>query len=69
MTYQVTYDVGDGIYSSNMIEGRGYDVQIEAEAHAKKHGYKLCDICTLEDWEIAKRKAKGMPFQKVGEKA
>lgn len=65
MTYEVSYHVGDGIYSVNMLEGERCAVFLEAEAHAQKHGYDLCGVHPLRLDEVAERKAKGMPIKKV----
>lgn len=65
MTYEVCYHVGDGIYSVNMLDGDRSDVFVEAETHAQKYGYDLCSVTPLRLDEVAERRAKGMPFQKV----
>lgn len=62
MMYEVGYDVGDGIYSINMVEGGEVLTKLMAEEHAKKHGYSVAYIHPLADWEVAERKAKGMPI-------
>lgn len=65
MTYEVSYYVGDGIYSVNMLQGARDDVFAEAEKHAKRYGYELCGVHPLTIAEAEERKAKGMPFEKV----
>lgn len=62
MMYEVGYDVGDGIYSVNMVDGGDTLTKLMAEAYAKKHGYSVAYITQLADWEVAERKAKGMPI-------
>lgn len=65
MTYEVCYHVGDCIFSVNMIEGNRDDVFAEAERHAQKYGYELFSVKPLRLDEVAERKAKGMPYEKL----
>ena len=62
MIYEVGYDVWDGIYSVNMVEGGDTLTKLMAEEYAKKHGYSVAYITKLADCEVAERKAKGMPI-------
>ena len=66
VTCEVGYNVGDGIFSVNMIEGREFtSCRNEAVAHAKKHGYEVSYIREIPDWKIAENLHKHMPLIKV----
>ena len=65
ITYTVTYHVGDGIYSTNLLQGGRDAVFAEAEAHAKRFGYDLVSVKPITLAEVAEYKRKGMPFKKV----
>lgn len=61
MYYEVGYDVGDGIYSVNIIEGGEAITKMVADEHAKKHGYKVAYITKVDEVEVESKRAKGMP--------
>jgi len=66
MICEVGYNVGDGIFSVNMLEAEEFQTcRNEAHAHAKKFGYELSYIREIPDWKVAENKRKGMPFEKV----
>lgn len=62
MIFEVGYDIGDGYYSINMIDGGETLAKLVAEEHAKKHGYTVSYITPLADYEVEERKHRGMPL-------
>ena len=66
MVFEVAYDVGDGIYSVNMIEADDFQkCWDEAHAHAKRYGYSVSCVENIPDWKVAENRRKGMPLKKV----
>ena len=65
ITYTVTYHVGDGIYSTNLLQGNRDAVFAEAERHAERYGYRLVSVKPITLAEVAEYRAKEMPFEKV----
>ena len=66
MICEVSYNVGDGIFSTNMIEGREFQsCRNEAHAHAKKFGYELVYVKEIPEWKVAENKRKRMPLVKI----
>ena len=47
MTFEIGYDVGDGIFSVNMVEGDEITSEEYALSYAEKHGYKLAYIVPI----------------------
>lgn len=63
MICEVGYEVGDGIFSVNMIDGSETLIKLASEDHAKRHGYTVAYISKpLADYEVAERKRRGMPL-------
>ena len=63
MICEVGYDVGDGIYSVNMIEGNETLIKLASKDHAKRYGYTVAYISKpLTEYEVAERRKRGMPI-------
>ena len=66
MICEVSYNVGDGVYSTNMIEGREFQsCRNEAHAHAKRFGYELVYVKEIPDWKVRENLSRRMPLVKV----
>ena len=69
MICEVCYHVGDGIYSTNMLEAEEFQTcRAEAHAHAKKYGYELVSVREIPDWKVAENTHKRMPLIKLAKK-
>ena len=66
MICEACYNVGDGIFSVNMIDGKEFQsCRNEAHAHAKKFGYELSYVREIPDWKVMENRRRGMPLVKV----
>lgn len=63
--FEVGYNVGDGIFSVNMIEGTEITSEQCAMEHARNYGYELAYILPISASKAEKNKAKGMPLIKA----
>ena len=66
MICEACYDVGEGIYSINMLEADEFiKCRAEAHKHAKRFGYELKYVREIPDWRAEEYKRKGMPLTKL----
>jgi len=66
MICEVGYNVGEGIFSVNMIEGKEFQsCRNEAHAHAKKFGYELSYVREIPEWKVRENLGRKMPLIKV----
>lgn len=72
--FSVTYEVGNGIFSGNIITsncGREDQeaVRETAERHAARHGYKVAFVSEISESQVMERVAKGMPMSMIDDEA
>lgn len=72
--FRVTYDVGDGIFSANIICANTGQEEREAvtetaQRYAEAHGYGLCGVTEITECEAQSNFAKGMPVGMIDEEA
>ena len=63
--FAVGYDCGNGIFSTNMIEGKASVVEEYAKAYAKRYGYSFSYMTPVTEYVMRENLAKGMPFTKL----
>ena len=61
-TYEVCYNVGDGIYSTNMIEGGKTTATVVANHHAKRFGYSIEYMHEINEAQRQSNLNRGMPL-------
>lgn len=61
---EVCYNVGDEIFSVNMLSADEFQTcRNEAHAHAKHFGYELVHVREIPDWKVEENQSKGMPWK------
>lgn len=74
VTFEVGYDVGDGIFSVNMIwANTGVHerkaVMETAERHAKRYGYRVAYVKKITQCEAEEKFLRGMPISMIDKEA
>ena len=65
MTFEVCYNVGDGIFSTNMLKGDEADCRKEAETHASRYNYSIVSFTKIPPYRVDENIMRGMPLTKV----
>ena len=66
MICEVCYNVGNDIYSVNMIVGADFKhCRDAAEDHAKRFGYELEYVKEIPDWKVRENLDRKMPYVEV----
>lgn len=74
VTFEVGYEVSEGIYSVNMIWANTGNCEQEAvtdtaERYAKRHGYRVAYVKEICDRTAEENLRRGMPYHMIDEEA
>lgn len=72
--FKVGFDVGDGIFSVNIITANTGNEELEAatetaQRQAQRHGYKVAFVKEIPEWEMESLWRRGMPVYPIDDEA
>ena len=65
MYFEVCYDVGNNIYSVNMLSGSEVACRAMAEEHAKRFNYTISSFKQIPPYRVDENLIKGMPLTRA----